>query len=367
MTFKAELIHEGEEQEIVDLLSVIFHDWPHFDLNCSSLEHWIWKYVDNSTKIRKVVIAKENRKMVGCHHSGYVNIKIGDKTFLCLQAMDLGTHPDYRRKGVNRTIGDLNKKINDSGGNPATISYWVTTNPIVINQNEKSGNLRFPHPISELVYIVNIDKHFKIMNSEKMWIKKFGFYLLKSLSTIRNVFINKQIRGTKLLISSIDKIDSRFEVFWYKIMDDYDFIIERSKEYLTWRYLDRRGGDYKIKIAQEDDKILGYVVLRINNYRKDYPEGYIVDLLAIPGRLDVVQSLVVDSLDFFSRNKVNAIRFWIVKGHPYERVFHSNGFVNNQKEIFLFYHVVNYDAELEKLKNVPSSRHFFTYGSTDWI
>ncbi len=75
MIFKAHLYHEGDEQEIVDLLSLIFHDWPHFDLNCSSLEHWIWKYVDNSTKISKVVVAKENGKIVGCHHSGYVNIK----------------------------------------------------------------------------------------------------------------------------------------------------------------------------------------------------------------------------------------------------------------------------------------------------
>ncbi len=79
MGISAHLYQKGEEEELVSLLSTIFHGWPHLDLTHSSLDHWIWKYVDNSTKMSKVVVATENGRIVGCHHSGYVNIKIGEK------------------------------------------------------------------------------------------------------------------------------------------------------------------------------------------------------------------------------------------------------------------------------------------------
>ncbi len=55
-------------------------------------------------------------------------------------------------------------------------------------------------------------------------------------------------------------------------------------EYLNWRYSDRRGGDYILKEAIEGERALGYVVLRVNGYQEKYPVGYIVDLLALPGR-----------------------------------------------------------------------------------
>jgi hypothetical protein len=58
MTFSAQLFQKGDEEEIVTLLSTIFNGWPRFDLNCSPVEHWIWKYVENPTKMNKVVVAR---------------------------------------------------------------------------------------------------------------------------------------------------------------------------------------------------------------------------------------------------------------------------------------------------------------------
>jgi hypothetical protein len=36
----------GDEKEIVELLRMVFDGWPHFDLNCSSVDHWKWKHLD---------------------------------------------------------------------------------------------------------------------------------------------------------------------------------------------------------------------------------------------------------------------------------------------------------------------------------
>ena len=36
----------GDEEEIVELLELVFGGWPKLDLNCDSINHWRWKYVD---------------------------------------------------------------------------------------------------------------------------------------------------------------------------------------------------------------------------------------------------------------------------------------------------------------------------------
>ena len=56
----------GEEEEIVELLELVFNGWPQFDLNCASLEHWRWKYLDNPLKMNTVAVEISNNKIIGC-------------------------------------------------------------------------------------------------------------------------------------------------------------------------------------------------------------------------------------------------------------------------------------------------------------
>jgi len=37
----------GDEEKLVQLLQLVFNGWPRFDINCTSLDHWKWKYENN--------------------------------------------------------------------------------------------------------------------------------------------------------------------------------------------------------------------------------------------------------------------------------------------------------------------------------
>ena len=111
---------------------------------------------------------------------------------------------------------------------------------------------------------------------------------------------------------------------------------------------------------------MGYIVLRINKYIREYASGVIVDLLTIPDRIDVAYALVQDANEYFLKNNVNIINFLAIKGHPYEKVLSHNNFVKltNYK---LFDQIHDVGVELNSYLNVPSSKLHFVWGDTDWI
>ena len=66
---------------------------------------------------------------------------------------------------------------------------------------------------------------------------------------------------------------------------------------------------------------MGYSVLKINRLREDYPIGYIVDLLALPDRLEVARVLISDAVRYFDERNINIVNCLTVKGHPYTSLF----------------------------------------------
>ena len=98
-----------------------------------------------------------------------------------------------------------------------------------------------------------------------------GFHIVNLLNDVRNFFSYPHSKKKDLQILEISSYDDRIDEFWHEVNDYYRFIIERTKDYLNWRYCDPRGGEYIVKTAEEDGRILGYSVLRINSYQKTYP------------------------------------------------------------------------------------------------
>jgi hypothetical protein len=363
MSFPARFLEENEEIKVVDLLSTVFKGWPHFDLSYTSVQHWRWKYSYPRKGI--VVVVPKDDKIVGCHHTGFLRIKIGDKISECTQAMDLGTHPDFRGMGVNSSISKFSDEQVKRGIIPDRFCYWVSTNPIVLKINDKIGNPVFPGKLSFLIRIKDVDKQLEQSKAENKFINKIGY---QGLSLIGKINRPIKIRsGEQAILSTIEKFSNEFNDFWVSIKTNYDFIIEKTPDYLNWRYADPHGGNYRISVARENGELVGYLVTRINRYKKDYPEGYLVDFVTVPGREYILEQLVFEALSYFDDNNVNIIYCWIIKGHSYERILKSNGFVDSRRDINVSYNVPSNFQDVDKFTNAPPERLHFTYGSTDWI
>jgi hypothetical protein len=68
---------DEDVEDIVTLLEDVFNGWPHFDLPCKPIDHWRWKFQDNPLRLNAVSVAEYNKKIIGCSHRFYFNVKLG--------------------------------------------------------------------------------------------------------------------------------------------------------------------------------------------------------------------------------------------------------------------------------------------------
>jgi GNAT superfamily N-acetyltransferase len=355
----------GDEEEIVQLLQLVFERWPHFDLSCAATDHWKWKFKDNPLKKSIISVGTIDDKIISCTHMIPLRIKIGDSVFLCGNGYDLAVHPDFRRIGIAKKMNELRKELRANAGIKFTI--MVPGNSIMVKHYLKLYS-RFPYTVLNFVRIRDIDWHLQMIPSKNVWLKKYGFYLVRALNQLRDALRVSNLPNEYFRISKIHSFDGNLEVFWDEIKDHYTFIVERTRDYLNWRYCDSRGGNYILKIAEADGQVLGYSVLRIDRHVSNYPVGYIVDLLALPERLGVTDALVADAIDYFTSNGVNMIRCQVVKDHPHERILKGYGFLNIGYGIDIFYDTyATICEELDKLQTRVPGRIHFVYGDYDWV
>jgi hypothetical protein len=92
----------------------------------------------------------------------------------------------------------------------------------------------------------------------------------------------------------------------------YAFLVARAPDFLNWRYCDPRAGDFTSRAAMQDGRMLGYVV-----YRTSHARGYIADLIALPGRDDIVAALVSHATSELLARSAEHVQVWCAQGHPY--------------------------------------------------
>ena len=355
----------GEEGKIVQLLAEVFGGWPKFDLSCSPLDHWRWKYLKNSFSKSLISIAMSNDKMIGCNHSITVKIKIGGKTFLGTLAGDTGVHSEFRKRGVWESMLELTKTARRREG--ISINYMTTGNPVVIRTSSKVKERHpFPLAVLSLIRIHDMDYHLKKTPIKKAHLKKVFLLLLRRKYALQRIFCPSKSLDPPFTIQNIDRFDQRVNSFWNDVKDHYFFIIARDCDYLNWRYGDPRGCLYSINIAETNGKLLGFIILRINHYNKEYPSGHIVDLLTLPDRLDVAEALVKGAIKFFDDHNVNTIQSLVVKNHPFEAIYRRNIFFG-RKAIPFFYDEYERIEGLEDLATIHPKRVYLALGDFDYI
>jgi len=362
----------GDEKGIVKLLDLVFDGWPRFDIECSPIDHWKWKYLDNPYAQSKthgpIVVAKSGEKIIGCMNSILHPKKIGKKIFLTRNGHDLAVHPDFRRRGIHNNMHELIKSLSIEYG--VTLSPRFSLNPILIRARERNKEVYkvFPHEVQEYVKINDVGLHLSKMRDVDFK-KKLGIYLLKYYNKIKTFLKTSGINKYGFDILNIDVFDDRINLLWNDVKDHYYYITKKTKDYLNWRYCDGRGGKYLISIAEDNDRILGYIVTRINLIDRTYPRGYVVDLLTLSDRLDVANALIENAINYFHNNEVNIVMYLSIQKHPYNKLFMKNEFMFTRKKYKVFYELYSpiNNGCLYDFKFSPAGKTSFTYGDFDGI
>ena len=366
VAYRARVYEKGDDEQIVDLLVTSFDGWPKFDIQCNSIEHWRWKYLDNPVGPLLIFVVEKEGVIVGSYHSVPRLVNIEGHTVLGSIDADVCTHPDHRRKGVYNMILDFLEPIIPR--KDVIFWYGIESNPILIKKHIHDGTDKVaPHKAALYIRVKDLDRHLSVTSSNFSFIKKMGYRFFEK----KNDFFNRA--SLRSNVSHYDivrtyRFEKQVDDLFKKVKNYYHYIIERDSDYLNWRYCDPRGGDYHIWSAFHEKNLLGFVVSRINCYQEDYPTGHILDLIYDPTRLDVADALLKIALSDFDENKVNITHYLGITDNPLDTVVKSNGYVNSRKQILWTYEWLSPVTEYANIfKKLPSERVYFTYGDIDWI
>ena len=83
-------------------------------------------------------------------------------------------------------------------------------------------------------------------------------------------------------IQVLEHFDERVDAFWGTVSDKYPAMVRRDRAYLEWRFGALAERDYRILVAETEDGISGYLVLRCATSRGIHV-GLIMDLLVAGG------------------------------------------------------------------------------------
>jgi GNAT superfamily N-acetyltransferase len=154
----------------------------------------------------------------------------------------------------------------------------------------------------------------------------------------------------EITVKTVEQFDSSFDQFWRQVQDKYPVMAIRASAFLAWRFKNISGRRYHILVAQVDDQIAGYAVLRCATVRR-IKMGLVMDLLV---RGDAVGEaagarLMFEAAAFFRACGVlfavglmapGAVEYRILRRAGYvhlpaalaPRVFHFAFFVHNRRE-----------------------------------
>jgi hypothetical protein len=342
---------KGDEVDIIKILSKAFKIYSE---NVSPIDYWNWKY--SSPKGSVINVIKVNNEIVGVGHGILLNLKIGNEIILASLSGDVTVDHEYRGMGFFEKIVGMTQKLRKEKG--CSFNYITSSNPIVVNRKKDQMNYTFPKKIVYMARINDVGLHLINRPLKNNLLIDVGYNALKTFNQLINQFSSTS-RSTDFVIDEITHFDSDFDVFWDKIKVNYNFIFEKNREYLNWRYTDPRGGNYHIFRAKISEIVIGFIVLQIINV-DDYQEGFVTDMLALNDRTDVVDALMMNVCDFVDKNKVNVVYYEVIEGNSYYDVAYRRGFLNSGKGPWVNCHMT--EEMYNTIHQSSSDKVYFNYG-----
>ena len=349
----------GDDENIVELLKKTFPKWAEFK---DPIGLWRWKYID--TPLKSIIsVAVVDDKIVGCNPSLIFKAKLGSEITTLGYFDDLAVDADYRGMGIYNKMHALKKEIFVSS---AKYIFSTTVNPIVLESWVKRKRSLLPFTVTRMVKTEDIDHLLEARQTENKPLVKLGYIGLSYLNRITNQFKLPLKQADQFQITQIPEFDERIDSFWNQIKDDYNFILEKKREYLNWRYTDNDRGSHVILQAVHGDEVLGYAVA---GYKPGSGEGQVVDLLALRDRLDVVDTLMGRACKCLDGLGASTVYYQLVEGHPYQGVSRRHGFLNSRSRPNVsFDYSINWQgdapSEIPFLKHTTPSQVYFNYATT---
>ena len=162
----------------------------------------------------------------------------------------------------------------------------------------------------------NLKQHVNILEKEK--VEK---YLKKKISFQRKITKFEK----KYKLKRIKLLNSRYDKFWNSVRGRYPITTERTRKYMTWRFLKHPLVDYHFLVLENEKNIMGFSIIRFENKDKKIKAARIVDLIVKKEFEDELISSILD----YCKKKCHFVDFFCT-GNFYGAALKKFGFFNNR-------------------------------------
>ena len=248
-------------------------------------------------------------------------------------SFDTGTHPDYRRQGIFKTIGDHHFR------------------------EEGKQNIHFSTGFP----------------NENFWPggKKFGWHALCPIPLLEsNEFFNINLNASSTYeFNEIKKFDKDFKGFSENFKDQISIYLNRTQEYLNWRYVDKpnlRNKHYnysKFKILDKKGEIISYLVIKF--FLPDNQKIlHLVDFLCNDDEV-IYKSILNFLIHIAKMNSVDKISMFLNKHQSFAKFLRKYSFkyIGTNR----VYIVRANNNILDKKVLYDEKNHYMTMGDSDVI
>lgn len=204
-------------------------------------------------------------------------------------------------------------------------SYKPKTKPMY----EKLGNWFAIGNLSRYVLILNPQQCAVIEDPMNPDYRKFEDLAKRS--------VGSAFTFDKYRFFDIDKFEDDIDELWRKIRNDYSITVERSKDYLNWRFANHPQLKYLISVVKRNGVTAGYLVARIEKtreFKNSFVIGRIIDFVADAEARDALLNYFISKM---KHSNVDFVDF-LFAGRYHTETLKKNGFL---------------EADEFKLTNIP--------------
>jgi len=355
---------EADEPRMVELLFRAFGRWPGFEIQVSPLDHLRWKMRSDPMAARHHLVTEIVDTIAAMMLVVVRRVRVKGRDCLVRDGVDAAVDPRYQGQRIYGALLDYYQQ--NWRYSEFDLSLWYSTNPKMRQRGIRQGR----KPLGNLIQVLQKPFHARAIVARRR--ERYGGRMPAPLAVLRiklESALNRLThppywRGVKRAwsIATVERFDDRIDGFFDEAVQPFDFAVVKSKDYVNWRYCDPAAGRFTVRVAEQEGRFLGYLVLKITE-----GEGYIADLLALPERADVVRSLIEDAVRLFRAAGVELASCWMTSRHPYNPILRRYGFIDSRKDVGLRYRAISLDERDLEFLSDPGARIHMTHGDSDWV
>lgn len=327
----------GDEKRIIELRKEVF---PDDEVEKQSLHYWEWEFMDNPNDKAEIMLAfnKEHDMLIG--HQAYIirKFNMNSKTVKGSLGCDSMTRKKYRYPFMFHNLDEKCKEnIKEKG---IKFTYGFGYRDGMKELSEQFGNLTLGY-IPVYVFPINSS------NIIKKYIKLGILALI--LGLIFNFiysFLRKlvMINTKKKKIEIVKQFDKSFDSLWEQCKNQHNIMQYRDYENLKWRFEDNPKVNYSIIKCIENEKLIGYMVLR-ETYLFGLKCLIICDVLALNIDSNILANLDKKAVEYAREKSCDLVGLTLHSNKGYEKYFKKKLYIKSPFKFSMAYSGICMDKE----------------------